>query len=138
MTTPGQHPSFAPRLPPALTRLTFTVILRGRHLRVEVMPGNATYILDGEGPPLEITHYGTPVAAAPGRPETRDIPVLPVRPRPSQPPGREPPPRGRAGTPKRAAPGRRGRSQPARRGHAEPPQRSVPAQPAGEAAPAGP
>ena len=87
---PGQPPSFAPRLPPALTRLTFTVILRGRHLRVEVMPGNATYILDGEGPPLEITHYGSPVAVAPGTPEKRDIPVLPTRPRPSQPPGREP------------------------------------------------
>ena len=33
---PGQPTSFAPRLPPALTRLTFTVMLRGRHLRVEV------------------------------------------------------------------------------------------------------
>ena len=135
---PGQQPGFAPRLPAALTRLTFTVILRGRHLRVEVMPGNATYILDGEGPPLEITHYGTPVAVAPGQPETRDIPALPVRPRPSQPPGREPLPRGRAEAPKRAAPVRHARSQPARRGRAEPPQRPAPAQPAGEAAPAGP
>ena len=97
---PGQPPSFAPRLPPALTRLTFTVILRGRHLRVEVMPGNATYIVDGEGPPLEITHYGSPVAVAPGKPEKRDIPVLPTRPRPSQPPGREP------DTPGLRAPGR--------------------------------
>ncbi len=135
---PGQRPSFAPRLPAALTRLTFTVILRGRHLRVEVMPGNATYILDGEGPPLEITHYGTPVTVAPGQPETRDTPALPVRPRPSQPLGREPLPHGRAGTPKRAAQARHARSQPARRGRAQPPQRPAPAQPAGEAAPAGP
>jgi alpha,alpha-trehalose phosphorylase len=97
---PGQPPSFAPRLPPALTRLTFTVILRGRHLRVEVMPGNATYIVDGEGPPLEITHYGSPVAVAPAKPETRDIPAPPTRPRPSQPPGREPV--------RRAAPARAG------------------------------
>ncbi|MGO9220342.1 MAG: glycosyl hydrolase family 65 protein, partial [Streptosporangiaceae bacterium] len=134
---PGQQPSFEPRLPAALTRLTFTVILRGRHLRVEVMPGNATYILDGEGPPLEITHYGTPVTVAPGQPETRDTPALPVRPRPSQPPGREPLPHGRARTPKRAAPVRHARSQPARRGRAQP-QRPAPAQPAGEAAPAGP
>jgi len=106
---PGQAPSFAPRLPPALTRLTFTLILRGRHLRVEVMPGRVNYILDGDGPPLEITHYGTPVSVVPGQPESRDIPELPVRPRPAQPPGREPPSRGAAEPP------RRGRAQPARR-----------------------
>ena len=76
------------------------MILRGRHLRVEVMPGNATYIVDGEGPPLEITHYGSPVAVAPAKPETRDIPAPPTRPRPSQPPGREPV--------RRAAPARAG------------------------------
>jgi alpha,alpha-trehalose phosphorylase len=91
---PGLPPSFAPRLPTALTRLTFTLILRGRHLRVEVVPGSVTYILDGEGPPLEITHHGAPVIVAAGQPETRDIPGLPARPRPSQPPGREPARRG--------------------------------------------
>ncbi len=72
---PGQPPCFAPRLPPALTRLTFTVMLRGRHLRVEVGPASVTYIVDGDGPPLQITHHGTPVSVAPGQPETRDIPA---------------------------------------------------------------
>jgi alpha,alpha-trehalose phosphorylase len=91
---PGQPASFAPRLPPALTRLTFTVILRGRQLRVEVRPDAVTYIIDGDGLPLQITHHGTPVSVAPGQPETRDLPDLPDRPRPSQPPGRAPVHRG--------------------------------------------
>ena len=91
---PGQPASFAPRLPPALTRLTFTVIMRGRHLRVEVGPASVTYIIDGDGPPLQITHHGTPVSVAPGQPEALDIPALPARPRPSQPPGRAPVHRG--------------------------------------------
>ncbi|MGH3123728.1 MAG: glycosyl hydrolase family 65 protein, partial [Streptosporangiaceae bacterium] len=91
---PGQPTSFAPRLPPALTRLTFTVILRGRHLRVEVVPASVTYIIDGDGPPLQITHHGTPLSVTPGQPETRDIPALPARPQPSQPMGRAPVHRG--------------------------------------------
>jgi alpha,alpha-trehalose phosphorylase len=91
---PGQPTSFAPRLPPALTRLTFTVILRGRHLRVEVGPASVTYIIDDDGPPLQISHHGTPVSVGPGQPETRDIPGLPARPLPSQPPGRAPVHRG--------------------------------------------
>ena len=112
---PGQPPSFAPRLPPALTRLTFTVFLRGRRLRVEVLPASATYVLDGDGPPLEITHHGTPVSVTPDQPVTRDIPGQAARPRPSQPPGREPVRRardepGRAdqrAIPQHAGPGRR-------------------------------
>jgi alpha,alpha-trehalose phosphorylase len=87
---PGQPPCFAPRLPPALTRLTFTVMLRRRHLRVEVGPASVTYIVDDDGPPLQITHHGAPVSVAPGQPVTRDIPALPDRPRPTQPPGRAP------------------------------------------------
>jgi len=91
---PGQPPCFAPRLPPALTRLTFTVILRGRQLRVEVGPDSVTYIVDSDGPPVQITHHGTAVSVAPDQPETRDIPALPVQPRPTQPPGRAPVHRG--------------------------------------------
>ena len=144
---PGQAPSFAPRLPAALTRLTFTVVLRGRSLRVEVMPGSVTYILDGEGPPLEITHHGTPVTVAPGEPETRDIPRQAARPRPSQPPGREPvrrthdePVRHQRGKPDSKPEGEPGGpargARPARRSKAD--RHAEPAQPAGEAAPAGP
>ncbi len=115
---PGEPHGFAPKLPAALTRLTFTLTLRGQHLRVEVMPAQATYILDGDGPPLEITHYGAPVSVGPGKPETRDIPPPPARPRPSQPPGREPLSRSDA------EPARRGKAQPARRRNAEPVRRS--------------
>ena len=113
---PGHPPGFAPRLPVALTRLTFTVILRGRHLRVEVMPGSVTYILDGEGPPLEITHHGTPVTVASGQPESRDIPRHAARPRPSQPPGREP--------------ARRTRDEPVRHRRGKPAEPARPAEPA--------
>ena len=121
---PGEPPGFAPKLPEALTRLTFTLTLRGRPLRVEVMPGQATYIVNGDGPPLEITHYGTPVSVGPGKPETRDIARPPARPRPSQPPGREPVRRSKAeparGT--KAQSERRSR-EPTRRGTAEPARR---------------
>jgi alpha,alpha-trehalose phosphorylase len=85
---PGQLPSFAPRLPPALTRLTFMVYLRGRRLRVAVLPGSASYLVDDDGPPLEITHHGQPVTVS-SQPVSRDIPAMPIPPRPAQPPGRE-------------------------------------------------
>jgi alpha,alpha-trehalose phosphorylase len=85
---PGQLLSFAPRLPPALTRLTFTVYLRGRRLRVAVLPGSASYQLDDDGLPLEVTHHGQPVTVS-GQPVSRDIPAMPTPPRPAQPPGRE-------------------------------------------------
>ena len=78
-------------------------MLRGRHLRVEVEPASVTYIIDGDGPPLQITHHGTPVSVTPDQPVTRDIPGLLARPLPSQPPGREPVHRG-AREPGRAGP----------------------------------
>ncbi len=87
---PGQLPSFAPRLPPALTRLTFTLSLRGRRLRVEVRPDQATYQLDGDGPPLEIRHHGEAVIVSPGPPVSRPIPAIVSPPPAAQPPGREP------------------------------------------------
>jgi len=86
---PGELPSFAPQLPPALTRLTFTVNLRGRSLRVSVLPDRASYLVDDDGPPLEIMHHGEPLKVS-SEPQERPIPALPSQPRPSQPPGREP------------------------------------------------
>jgi alpha,alpha-trehalose phosphorylase len=115
---PGEPHGFAPKLPAALTRLTFTLTLHGQHLRVEVTPAQATYILDGDGPPLEISHYGEPVSVGPGKPETRDIPPPTARPRPSQPPGREP------GRRSDAEPVPRVEAEPARRRNAEPVRRS--------------
>jgi alpha,alpha-trehalose phosphorylase len=82
--------TFRPRLPPALTRLSFALRVRGRLLRVEVRPEAATYRLS-VGAELSVTHYGERVEVVADRPTTRAIP--PARqqaPRPAQPPGREP------------------------------------------------
>jgi alpha,alpha-trehalose phosphorylase len=81
--------SFAPRVPPALTRLSFRVGWRGRRLRVEVCDGEATYELL-EGDALEIGHHGSRVTVEPGTPLVLDVPPPPQNPEPHQPPGRSP------------------------------------------------
>ena len=81
--------SFTPRLPQGLIRLAFTLLIRGRRLRVEVTHAEATYTLT-DGDPLEIMHHGQPVSLSAGTPQARPIPAAPSRTRPSQPPGREP------------------------------------------------
>ena len=81
--------SFAPRLPPALTRLSFRITWRGRRLCVEVADSQALYRLtDGEA--LEITHYGERFTIQPTEPLTLKVPPTPQRPEPHQPPGRAP------------------------------------------------
>jgi len=82
--------SFAPRLPPALSRLAFSVLIRGSSLRVEVTAGQARYTLPEGGDTLDITHYGQAVHLSAGKAQTLPVPAAPSRPRPSQPPGREP------------------------------------------------
>jgi alpha,alpha-trehalose phosphorylase len=81
--------SFAPRLPEALTRLTFRLGFRGRRLRVELEHGQVTYSLL-EGPPLEITHEGEAVTVTGERPQTRDVAPPPAGEPPRQPRGRKP------------------------------------------------
>jgi len=81
---------FAPRLPAVLTRMAFTIVARGQPLRVEVAARQATYTLSGDGPPADIRHHGRQVTLAPGVPQTLDIPEIPDRPAPAQPPGRAP------------------------------------------------
>ncbi len=81
--------SFAPRLPEGLARLAFTLMIRGRRLRVEVTHPEARYAL-ADGDPLEILHHGEKVSLSSGKPQVRPILAVPSRPRPSQPPGREP------------------------------------------------
>jgi alpha,alpha-trehalose phosphorylase len=81
--------SFTPRLPQGLIRLAFTLLTRGRRLRVEVTHAEATYTL-ADGDPLEIAHHGQPVSLPAGKPQARPIPAAPSRTRPSQPSGREP------------------------------------------------
>jgi alpha,alpha-trehalose phosphorylase len=81
--------SFAPQLPAGLSRLAFTLFIRGRRLRVEITHTEARYAL-ADGDPLEILHHGQPVRLSAGQPQTRPILAVPPRTRPSQPPGREP------------------------------------------------
>ena len=80
---------FTPRLPNALTRLTFRLCFRGRRLLVEVRPEHATYSLR-QGAPLEIVHHGEQATLAAREPPTRPIPPVLARETPKQPPGREP------------------------------------------------
>jgi alpha,alpha-trehalose phosphorylase len=51
--------TFAPRLPPAISRLRFRIVYRGRNLTVTITRQQATYSVDGE--PLDIRHHGRPV-----------------------------------------------------------------------------
>ena len=57
---------------------------------MEVTPDAASYVLADDGPPVEIRHHGDPVTVTAAPPQTRPIAALPARPRPLQPPGREP------------------------------------------------
>ena len=64
---------FAPRLPPALSRLSFGLKWQGRQLRVTISPEEAEYQLVS-GPPMRLRHHGEPVALAED-PVTRAIPA---------------------------------------------------------------
>ena len=81
--------TFAPRLPPEITRLTFRLSVQGRCLAVEVSQDAATYRLIG-GERFDIWHHGEPVTVESGSTVTHPIPpppeVGPIR----QPAGREP------------------------------------------------
>jgi alpha,alpha-trehalose phosphorylase len=85
----GRAVRFAPRLPDGITRLAFTVLLRGRRLRVEIKPDAARYLLMG-GEPLEISHHGTALTLTAGEPAVEPVPAATPRARPRQPAGREP------------------------------------------------
>jgi alpha,alpha-trehalose phosphorylase len=81
--------SFAPRLPDGITRLAFSILIRGHQLRVEVTHTGARYVL-ADGDPLEIVHHGDRLTLSAGQPEELPIPKLGPRPRPGQPPNRAP------------------------------------------------
>jgi len=84
---------FMPRLPQALTRLTFRICFRGRRLLVEVDHKQASYSLL-QGAELEIVHYGKQATVHTERPLVRRIPALHAGEAPSQPAGRAPERRG--------------------------------------------
>jgi alpha,alpha-trehalose phosphorylase len=79
---------FAPRLPPALTRISFGLRWQGRQLRVEIRPEEAEYRLVS-GPPMRLRHHGEAIALD-EEPQVLPIPALePVEPV-EQPYGRGP------------------------------------------------
>ena len=80
--------TFAPRLPDALTKLAFTIAMRGRRLGVEITTTSVTYTLQ-TGEPLLIAHHGQSITVIAGDPITRAITRSSVTPpQPTQPPGR--------------------------------------------------
>src|SRR5579875_2629321 len=85
--------SFAPRIPQNITRLAFNILFRGSRLRVEVKDSEATYHLL-EGSPLKTWHHGEEIRLEADKPVTRPIPPIHAGPRPAEPPGRAPTPRG--------------------------------------------
>jgi len=90
----GGSLAFRPRLPPALRSLTFKLLWRGTHLTVTVGPGEVRYTCNGDSH-IDLLHFGEPVRIGPDGTQIRPIPALAPRPRPRQPPGREPAQRGR-------------------------------------------
>ena len=82
--------SFAPRLPAAISRLTFRLCYRGRHLSVTVTPASATYeLLDG-GRPSRSPTTARPSSSTVRPSSWRSLRSRPRRPRPSRPAGRRP------------------------------------------------
>jgi len=81
---------FAPRLPPGLTGLAFTITHRGNRLRVQTDGRQATYTLTDHRSHLELIHHGELLTLTPETPVTRPVPPAPARPAPTQPVGRAP------------------------------------------------
>ncbi|MGH4014852.1 MAG: glycoside hydrolase family 65 protein [Pseudonocardiaceae bacterium] len=84
--------TFAPRLPPELTRLTFRMCFASSRLAVEIGPDRACYHLISGGP-LHTAHHGQALRLDVDKPVTLPIPLTPPRLAPTQPPGRAPAPR---------------------------------------------
>ncbi len=93
MRTQGGSLSFAPRLPEGIRRIVFRILYRGRRLRIEVTAQEATYhLLDGS--PLKSWHHGEEITLSVDDAISRSIPPIKAGPRPTQPKGRAPVPRG--------------------------------------------
>jgi alpha,alpha-trehalose phosphorylase len=80
---------FSPRLPQALSRMSFRFSFRDRRLKVDINHREAAYTLL-QGPPVDIFHYRERVSLATKRAVRRHLPKLPSLPTPRQPPGRAP------------------------------------------------
>ena len=86
--------SFAPRLPDGITRLAFTLTLRGARLHVDSDARSTRYTLTGKDTTsleeLEIQHFTESLTLKPGSPVEVAVPSTASRPQPSQPHGRAP------------------------------------------------
>jgi alpha,alpha-trehalose phosphorylase len=80
---------FAPRLPPALTRLSFRIRVQGCLIVAEITGTEASYTAAAGGP-AQIGHYGEMLTLPPGQALTRPIPPLAAVTRATQPHGRAP------------------------------------------------
>ena len=90
MREDGETLAFAPRLPDGLTRMTLSILWRGRCLRVDVSTREARYSLARGTGPLRVMHHGEALTVTGPEAVIRPIPPAPERPPPTQPPGREP------------------------------------------------
>jgi alpha,alpha-trehalose phosphorylase len=80
--------TFAPRLPPGITRLAFRFRYRGRRISVTAQHDQATFeLLDG--PPIEIVSHDARLSLG-DEPVHQPIPALVRKDHPTQPAGREP------------------------------------------------
>ncbi len=91
----GGRVTFAPRLPPKLSRIRFRMTSHGRTLLVDIhrdadgAPGSTTYeLLSGE--PFETSHHGEPLRLEADRPVTLPVPEPPAVEPVTQPAGRAP------------------------------------------------
>jgi alpha,alpha-trehalose phosphorylase len=85
----GTTITFAPRLPPSLRRLAFTLRYRGRCLRLEIGPDDTRYeLMSGE--PLDLVHHGQGFRLTGATACVLPSVPAPSRPPVSQPPGRSP------------------------------------------------
>ncbi|WP_436496223.1 glycoside hydrolase family 65 protein [Actinokineospora sp. HUAS TT18] len=85
----GGDLTFAPRLPAALSRVSFRMSVRGTRIQVEIDHTDAHYRLVS-GSPLDVAHHGERFVIQPGPGVTRPIPKGPDLPAPVQPAGRRP------------------------------------------------
>jgi alpha,alpha-trehalose phosphorylase len=84
--------SFAPRLPPAITRLSFAIRWRGSKVRVVATKDHACYsVEDGPDTHLRLLHHGVAFTIdASAQVELEIPPMTPLTSRPGQPAGRTP------------------------------------------------
>jgi alpha,alpha-trehalose phosphorylase len=90
MRSHGGELSFRPRLPAALSKLSFRVLYRRSCLRVTITHAKALYELIHEGDPLTVRHENEVLTVRNGHPVERGWSVPDPGPEPRQPPGREP------------------------------------------------